>query len=109
MKRLKNIDVNIEHFSKGRGRPLKFEEVFCLNSKVTQGTLRYRYYELSEDNYFCSSCGLSDEWNNNLIVLELHHINGINNDNRIENITWLCPNCHSQTNTHKGRNRSNKK
>jgi hypothetical protein len=47
----------------------------------------------------CSECGLSDTWNGNPIVLQLDHINGINNDHRLENVRLLCPNCHSQTDT----------
>ena len=38
------------------------------------------------------------------LVLELDHINGISNDNRIGNLRLLCPNCHSQTKTYSGRN-----
>ena len=41
------------------------------------------------------------------IVLELHHKNGHSKDNRLENIVFLCPNCHSQTTTHRGRNYGN--
>ena len=41
---------------------------------------------------------------NNNLVLQVHHINGINNDNRLENLCWLCPNCHSQTDSYAGRN-----
>jgi len=38
------------------------------------------------------------------LSLELDHINGINNDNRLENLRFLCPNCHSQTTTYGSRN-----
>lgn len=53
----------------------------------------------------CSSCGTGPFWNNQILVLQLEHINGISNDNRIENLTVLCPNCHSQTSTFCGRNK----
>ena len=54
-------------------------------------------------DYKCCECGITTEWNNKPITLELDHINGINNDNRLENLRFLCPNCHSQTHTFKGR------
>lgn len=53
--------------------------------------------------YKCSICGLT-YWNNKTLSLELDHINGVNNDNRLENLRFLCPNCHSQTSTYGSRN-----
>jgi DNA-binding CsgD family transcriptional regulator len=51
----------------------------------------------------CEGCGLID-WRGAPITLALHHVNGIRNDNRLENLELLCPNCHSQTDTFAGRN-----
>jgi hypothetical protein len=53
--------------------------------------------------YQCSECGIS-EWNKKHIVLDLEHINGNSNDNTLENVCLLCPNCHSQTETYKSKN-----
>ena len=50
----------------------------------------------------CEICGIN-EWLNKPISLELDHINGNNMDHRIENLRILCPNCHSQTATYRGR------
>ena len=46
----------------------------------------------------CNSCGI-EEWNGKKITLEVHHIDGHANNNVIENLELLCPNCHSQTST----------
>lgn len=51
----------------------------------------------------CERCGLVD-WLGEPLTLALHHINGRRNDNRLENLMLLCPNCHSQTDTFAGRN-----
>ena len=53
--------------------------------------------------YKCSCCGIT-EWNGKPLTLQLHHINGNNRGNRLENLTFLCPNCHSQTDNFSGKN-----
>jgi hypothetical protein len=57
---------------------------------------------LLEDS--CQECGVT-EWRGKPLSLCLHHLNGVNDDNRIENLVLLCPNCHSQTDNFAGRNR----
>lgn len=51
----------------------------------------------------CEIC-LRDSWNGRPIPLELDHINGRRDDNRLANLRILCPNCHAQTDTYRGRN-----
>jgi 5-methylcytosine-specific restriction endonuclease McrA len=53
---------------------------------------------LLENKCSIQECGLT-EWCGRPIVLVLDHINGVNNDNRLENLRFLCPNCNSQQDT----------
>lgn len=57
--------------------------------------------------YECSNCKLS-EWMGQKIPIEVDHINGVHTDNRMENLRFLCPNCHALTDTYKGKNIKNK-
>ncbi len=76
------------------------EEIFCENSKVSQTVLRRA---IQRDNLLdltkCSICGIINVWNNKPITFIFDHINGINTDNRLENIRIVCPNCNSQLET----------
>ena len=51
----------------------------------------------------CALCGNEGEWCGQPLTLQLDHVNGRYDDNRLENLRWLCPNCHSQTPTFAGR------
>lgn len=52
--------------------------------------------------YECD-CGLKNEWKNKKLSLQLEHKDGNGKNNTFENLKWLCPNCHSQTETFAGR------
>jgi hypothetical protein len=54
----------------------------------------------------CNKCGL-DKWLEQPIILELEHKNGNHYDNSRENVEAICPNCHSLTDTWRGRNKKN--
>lgn len=47
----------------------------------------------------CYKCGLGNIWNNEILILQLDHIDGNRKNNSLENLRILCPNCHSQTST----------
>ncbi|MBQ0044549.1 MAG: HNH endonuclease [Bacteroidales bacterium] len=110
-----NIDTN--HFTgKGWNVGLKFrpnqgmtaDAIFKEDSAYKcSWRLREQYKKLSGKNY-CESCGLT-EWRNQAIPLEIHHINGNNRDNRVENLQLLCPNCHAQTKHYRGRGKASVK
>lgn len=55
----------------------------------------------------CRKCGIKD-WQDKLLTFELEHINGDKNNNKRENLEVLCPNCHAQTVTWRGRNNRNR-
>lgn len=83
---------------------VNLEELFCKDSRHPRNILRKHIIQNNLLPYRCAICGIS-EWQNKKLSLELDHINGINNDNRIENLRFLCPNCHSQTVTYGSKNR----
>ena len=59
---------------------------------------------LYERNNTCEDCGICGTYNGKPITLELDHIDGDHYNNKLENLRILCPNCHSQTPTYRGRN-----
>ena len=84
---------------------IPLNEVLKVNSTYSTKNLKNRILTENLIDYTCSECGLGDVWNNKPISLQLDHINGINNDNRLENLRILCPNCHTQTPTFSGKHR----
>lgn len=85
------------------------EEVFVKNSKyANRNLIKKRLYKLGVLE-ICVECGVGPKWNGKKLTLQLEHINGIYNDNRLENLTILCPNCHSQTATYAGGSLKKKK
>lgn len=113
-KYIKLFNIDISHFEAVNFRSIergKFvnmipdEEIFIENSSYNNGSaLKKRLLDGGYLDYKCSECGIEDIWKDKPLVLQLEHKNGIRLDNRIKNLTFLCPNCHSQTLTYAGRN-----
>lgn len=78
--------------------------------EILQKGTTYQSYKLAQrlikegiKNKVCEVCG-NTEWLGQSIKLELHHVNGDHNDNRLENLQLLCPNCHAYTDNYRGKN-----
>ena len=83
---------------------IPLEDLLVRGRKGTsRGHLKQRLLAagLKEDR--CEVCGIS-EWLDSPLSLHVHHRNGDGTDNRLDNLEFLCPNCHSQTDTYGGRN-----
>lgn len=79
-------------------------KVLVQNSTYARHALKRRLIEENLIPYECQVCKNDGGWNNQKLSLHLDHINGVFNDNRLCNLRFLCPNCHSQTDSYAGKN-----
>lgn len=111
--RVERLNIDTSHFTgmghlKGKTHnwapETSIEDSFVIGGNLSSFNLnkKIRKYNLKE--YKCSICEIS-EWLDMELSLHLDHINGVNNDNRLDNLRFLCPNCHSQTDTYCGKNK----
>ena len=82
---------------------LSDEEVFVENSTYARHHIKRRIIEQEMIPYECFNCGNTGEWMGKPLPLILDHINGVNIDNRLENLRFACSNCDSQLPTYKNR------
>ena len=106
--RTKTSGKNYEALNEyNRKKTLPLNQVLVENSSYARHHVKRRIIKEKLLEYKCQCCGLGDEWNGKPIVLQLDHINGVNNDHRIENLRFVCPNCHTQQDTYSAKNRFN--
>ena len=74
------------------------DEVFCENSRASNERVRNALLKTGRE-YSCAKCPNDGTWFGEPLTLHLDHINGVHGDNRQENLRFLCPNCHQQTDT----------
>lgn len=109
-KYIKELNLNTTHFTmKGKinngvkHNEKNLEEYLTTDSYIKADRLKWKLFSSGLKQYKCEKCG-NTHWNDGQISLQLHHINGDNTDNRLENLQILCPNCHSQTDNFCGAN-----
>lgn len=108
--RIEKMNIDISHFDvsyKQSSHPkYSLEEILVENSKYENiNRLKKRILKEGLIEYKCENCGNTGEWQGKELVLQLEHKNGVHNDHRLENLCFLCPNCHSQTSTYSGKNK----
>lgn len=118
-KRIIEFKIDFSHFSnstKGFKLPYKqrskkytieeFKEKFLIKgSNIISDRLKRYLIDNQLLEKKCNKCGNEGKWEGYDLTLQIDHINGDREDNRLENLRILCPNCHSQTNTYSGKKR----
>lgn len=114
-KNIEKYELDITHFDSANVRKEKLEyyrtlfikknlsECLIENSTYSRGHLKKRLYSEGLKEKKCELCGQDEIWNGGKMSLILDHINGIWNDNRIENLRIVCPNCNATLDTHCGK------
>lgn len=115
-KRVSDLKLDTSHFS-GQGHlkgkthnwspKIPLSDILKENTDYQSHKLRLRLLKEGLKEHRCEKCN-NTEWLGQPIALELEHTNGSHTDNRIENLMLLCPNCHSQTHTYRGKNKGKK-
>lgn len=110
LRRCKVEEIDCSKFKRTKGRreflkAVPLEEVLVENSTYSRYNLKRRLMKSGLIENKCSNCSLPPVWAGKSLTMVLDHINGKNDDNRLENLRLLCPNCNSQTPTFAGRNR----
>jgi hypothetical protein len=86
-----------------RRRPL--EEILVERSSFSRNHLKQRLYDERLKEPICELCGQGEIWRGSRMAMILDHINGVSDDNRLENLRIVCPNCAATLETHCGRAR----
>lgn len=88
------------------GEKYSLSEILIKNSPITQKVLRGYIVRHNVIPYKCEICGCDGNWQGGHISLELHHKDGDNTNNEINNLIYLCPNCHAMTENYRGKNKT---
>jgi 5-methylcytosine-specific restriction endonuclease McrA len=109
---IQRLNIDISHFRSPKERAkiasqkrtkMSNNDIFTKDSKTYYGLVKRRIISDNLMKYICALCNINT-WNGKALTLQMDHINGNKTDHRLENLRFLCPNCHSQTDTYCGRN-----
>jgi len=90
-------------FETHKKRIVKVKDIISGNVRWTQTSrLLSKLVKEGYKERKCEICGITD-WQGKPITMNLHHIDGNRENNSIENLQVLCPNCHSQTDNFAGK------
>jgi len=89
----------------GKRYKIPNEDIFCLGSHISCVDVKKRLIEDGLMEYKCYKCGLFT-WFGKKLSLDIHHKNSNTTDNRLENLGFLCPNCHSLTDGYRGKGKN---
>ena len=90
--------------------PSQKKGIFCTNKCQGEYTVKKRFtkgtnfrqtmrkYLIENIEYRCEVCGIN-EWNGQKLTLQIDHIDGDRKNNELNNLRFICPNCHTQTKT----------
>jgi HNH endonuclease len=99
--------ISTDHFAgtppPPRREPVPLEAVMVAGSRYQRRQLKQRLYDSGLKARSCELCGQGEEWRGRRMALILDHINGVADDNRLENLQIVCPNCAATLDTHCGR------
>jgi hypothetical protein len=91
----------------GRRRKMPIEEILVQGSTYNRSSLKARLYDEGLKQPVCELCGQDEIWRGRRMGLILDHISGVRDDNRLENLRIICPNCAATLDTHCGRKHPN--
>ena len=95
-----------EALRRNRFKPIPLKELLVEGRFYNRARLKQRLYEAGLRAPRCELCDQSEVWRGRPMSLILDHINGVRDDNRLENLRVVCPNCAATLDTHCGRNKT---
>lgn len=112
-RRIQELSIDASHITnvkpherliKHQNKPISLTDILTKNTRCQSSRLKIRLVKCGLLKDQCEMCGLLPIWNGMPITLQLDHRNGDHEDNRIENLRVICPNCHTQTSNYGSKN-----